>query len=405
VIELHQLRRSPNTLAQHYSRFRVGDRLLLSGHSHQAWPDVAAEGLAEAFEDAASGVDDKWDAAFAKADEIRAGFRSLLGDPRGEIALGGSTHDLVIRLLSSLDIRRRPKLVTTDGEFHTLRRQLTRLGEEGVEVVRVPAAPVNTLAERLAAQVDRTTSAVFVSYVLFETSHIVPGLGFLADICRNRSVELVVDAYHALGVVPFALHDLGLTDAWVLGGGYKYLQLGEGNCFLRLPAHAQELRPVVTGWYAEFGTLADERGPDRVAYAQGAGRFAGATYDPSSHYRGARVLRFFESQGLDADLLREVSLHQVRLLARCFDDLGLPDQVVTRDRQTPRADFGGFLSLRCKDAAGSQAGLADRGVRTDSRGAYLRFGPAPYLSDAQLESAMAALGDVVNGRDRTRTSR
>jgi selenocysteine lyase/cysteine desulfurase len=405
VTELNQLRRSPNALAQHYSRFRVGDRLLLSGHSHQAWPDVAAEGLAEAFEDAASGVDGKWDAAFAKANEIRAGFRSLLGDPRGEIALGASTHDVVIRMMSSLDIRRRPKVVTTDGEFHTLRRQLTRLAEEGVEVVRVPAAPVNTLAERLAAQVDGRTSAVFVSYVLFETSHIVPGLGLLADICRNRSVELVVDAYHALGVVPFALHDLGLTDAWVLGGGYKYLQLGEGNCFLRLPAHAQELRPVVTGWYAEFGALADVRRPDLVAYAEGADRFAGATYDPSSHYRGARVLRFFESQGLNADLLREVSLHQVDLLARCFDDLGLPDEVVTRDRQTPRAGFGGFLSLRCKDASDLQAGLAECGVRTDSRGAYLRFGPAPYLSDAQLESAMAILGDVVKGRDRTPTSR
>jgi kynureninase len=34
------LRRSPNPLAADYSRFRVGERLLLTGHSHQAWPDV-----------------------------------------------------------------------------------------------------------------------------------------------------------------------------------------------------------------------------------------------------------------------------------------------------------------------------------------------------------------------------
>ena len=34
----------PNALAPHYSRFRVGERLLLTGHSHQAWPDVALEG-------------------------------------------------------------------------------------------------------------------------------------------------------------------------------------------------------------------------------------------------------------------------------------------------------------------------------------------------------------------------
>src|SRR5205823_2670256 len=195
---------------------------------------------------------------------------ALLGDPPGEYALGASTHALVLRFLSAMELPRKPRLVTTAGEFHTLRRQLTRLEEEGVEVVRVPLDPVTTLAERVAAEVDDRTAAVLVSAVLFETSRLVPGLAHLADACRSRS---------------FALHDLGLTNAWVLGGGYKYLQLGEGNCFLRLPAHAQELRPVITGWYAEFGALADEHRPGAVAYAAGGDRFAGATYDPTSHYR------------------------------------------------------------------------------------------------------------------------
>jgi kynureninase len=67
VIELDDLRRTPNALASDYSSFRVADRLLLTGHSHQAWPDVAREGQLEAFEDAALCVDEKWDRAFAKA--------------------------------------------------------------------------------------------------------------------------------------------------------------------------------------------------------------------------------------------------------------------------------------------------------------------------------------------------
>jgi len=397
VTTLDDLRDDHNALAPHYSRFGVADRLLLSGHSHQAWPDVAEEGLRESFADAARDVDEKWGRAFAKADELRAGFRLLLGDPHGEYALGASTHDLVLRFLSAMELPRRPRLVTTDGEFHTLRRQLARLEEEGVEVVRVPLEPVTTLAERVAAEVDDNTAAVLVSAVLFETSRLVPGLAHLADSCRDRSIELVVDAYHALGVVPFALHDLGLTNAWVLGGGYKYLQLGEGNCFLRLPAHAQELRPVITGWYAEFGALADERHPGQVAYATGGDRFAGATYDPASHYRGARVQRFFAEQGLTPEFLREVSQHQVGLLASVFDSLDLPADVVTRDRSVPLDRLGGFLSLRCADAGALQAALAAQGVRTDSRGPYLRFGPAPYLSDTQLETAMNALGKVVHG--------
>ncbi|WET81263.1 kynureninase [Amycolatopsis sp. QT-25] len=397
MTNLDDLRRDPNALAAHYTEFGVADRILLTGHSHQAWPDVAREGLLEAFSDAAEEVDTKWDRAFAKADEMRAGFRALLGDPHGAIALGASTHDLVLRFLSAMELPRRPRLVTTDGEFHTLRRQLARLAEEGVEVVRVPATPVTTLAERVAAEVTEDTAAVFVSAVLFETSRLVPGLAHLADVCLAKSVDLVVDAYHALGVVPFPLHDLGLTNAWVLGGGYKYLQLGEGNCFLRMPAHAQELRPVVTGWYAEFGALADERRPGRVAYAHGSDRFAGATYDVTSHYRGARVFRFFAEHGLTPEFLREVSRHQIGFLAEGFDELGLPEDVITRDRGTPLDRIGGFLSLKCADAGALRATLAERGVRTDSRGQYLRFGPAPYLSDRQLDSALRILREVVDG--------
>ena len=102
------LRRAPNPLAPHYARFGVADRLLLTGHSHQAWPDVALEGQVEAFADAARLVDEKWERAFAKAGEVRAGFRALLGDPGGEIALGASTFELVPR-----QTRHRPRRTAT----------------------------------------------------------------------------------------------------------------------------------------------------------------------------------------------------------------------------------------------------------------------------------------------------
>jgi kynureninase len=382
-------------LAAHYSRFRVAERLLLSGHSHQAWPDVAFDGHVEAFDDAARHVDEKWGRAFAKADEVRAGFRALLGDPDGEIALGVNTHELVIRLLSALDLGARPRIVSTDGEFHTLRRQLARLSEAGLDVVRLPARPADTLAARLADAVDERTSAVLVSAVLFETGHIVGGLEALARACAHAGAEIVVDAYHALGAVPFALHEQGLGSAWVLGGGYKYLQLGEGNCFLRLPAHAEELRPAITGWYAEFGALAAEHDPSRVAYGRGAERFAGATYDPTSHYRAARVFAFFAEQGLTPERLRASYRRQIDLLAAGFDALGLDDALVTRDRALHLDRVGGFLALRSPRAGELQRALSQRGVLTDSRGPWLRLGPAPYLSDHQLETAIALLGEAV----------
>jgi selenocysteine lyase/cysteine desulfurase len=395
VITLADLTGPENALAPHYSRFRVAERLLLTGHSHQAWPDVALEGQLEAFTDAAEAVDDKWVRAFAKADEVRAGYRRLLGDPDGDIALGSNTHDLVIRFLSALDVRRRQRLVTTDAEFHTLRRQLGRFAEEGIDVVRVPASPVETLAARLADAIDERTAAVLASSVLFETARIVPNLDGLAVACARAGVELLVDAYHHLGVLPMPIHDLGLGTAWIVGGGYKYLQLGEGNCFLRLPPHAQSMRPVITGWYAEFGALADAERPDRVAYAGGGARFAGSTYDPTSHYRAARVFAFFDEHGLNPQMLRGVYRHQRGVLVSAFDALDAPEELISRDRDTPAEGFGGFLALSSPLAGRLKSALLERGVLADSRGTYLRLGPAPYLTDAQIESAVGILGETL----------
>src|SRR5262245_58920836 len=122
----------PNALASDYSLFRVSERLLLTGHSHQAWPDVGFEAQGHAWLDAARYVDDKWEHAFAQADRVRSGFARLLGHAGGGIALGSNTHELVVRLISALSLRERPKLVTTDGEFHTIRRPLDRLAEGGI---------------------------------------------------------------------------------------------------------------------------------------------------------------------------------------------------------------------------------------------------------------------------------
>ncbi len=398
MIRAESLYRSPNALAPHYSRFRVAERLLLTGHSHQAWPDRGFEAQQRAWLDAAEHVDEKWDRAFAIAEHVRHGFARLLDDPDGAIALGANTHELVIKFLSALPLRTRPRLVTTTGEFHTIRRQLDRLAEEGIEVVKVDASPAATVALRLARTVNDRTAAVLVSAVFYEYAHIAPNLATLLDACRRAGAELLVDAYHALNVVPFSLARARLGGAFVVGGGYKYCQLGEGNCFLRIPKDCA-LRPVITGWFSEFQFLSQAVASGPVQYSSGPDRFAGATYDPASHYRAAAVFDFFEEQRLTPELLREVSQHQVGLLAKLFDDLDADPMVISRDRSVPLEEIGGFLALGTPSAEKIARLLRERGVFTDHRGHILRFGPAPYLSDEQLTAAMAALGEVLRSSE------
>jgi kynureninase len=377
---------NPAELAKHYTRFRVTERILLTGHSHQAWPDVAFEAQQQAWLDAAELVDDVWDNAFEKANEVRHGFARLLDDSPDRIALAPNTHELVVRFLSALPLKKRPKLITTDGEFHTIRRQLDRLAEEGIEVVKVAAEPAATLAERLAQKVDDRTAAVLVSAVLYTNAHIVPHLKAVLEACERHGAELLVDAYHALNVVPFSLKKEGLQRAYVVGGGYKYCQLGPGNAFLRFPADTH-LRPVSTGWFSEFTNLA--KAPSgQVEYGPGPARFAGATYDFTSHYRGAAVFKFFEEQKLTSEKLRELSQRQVAVLAAGVG--GQPE--------VPLTDIAGFVSFRAADTAQLQRQLQRRDIWTDYRGERLRLGPAPYVAEGQLRRAIDAIGAVAARR-------
>jgi kynureninase len=381
-----------NPLAQYYSRFRVAERLLLTGHSHQAWPDVGFEGQQRAWLDAAEFVDDKWPRAAEQAAAVRAGFARLLGDRAENIALGQNTHELVTRWLSALPLLQRPRIVTTDGEFHSLRRQVDRLAEEGVAVVNVPARPVETLAERVIASLDSRTVCAMVSTVLFETAEIVPGLNVLAAECRRQGLPLLLDAYHQLNVIPFDLHRMGLDDVFVTGGGYKYCQLGEGNCFLRVP-HESQLRPVLTGWFAEFDALEDTS-KGQVLYGNGAAAFGGATYDVTSHYRAAAVFAFHKEQGLTPDRLRAISRHQVGLLKTEFEKLDLSPSLA-RVEPVPDERRGGFLAIRAAAAKDTAQRLRERGVHVDARGDILRMGPAPYLRDDQLRDSVRALGEAL----------
>jgi kynureninase len=393
-----ELYRTPNALAPYYSHFGVSERLLLTGHSHQAWPDRACQGQLQAWEDAAEYADLKWEKAFERAERVREGFRRLLDDPDGLYSLAASTHDLLVRFLSALPLAERPRLVVTDCEFHSLRRQVDRLAEAGIEIERIPSHPAESVGERLAAAVDDRTAAVMVSTVFYRDARIAGDLSAATEACRRHGAELLLDVYHQLGVVPFSLRQRQLEEAFVVGGGYKYCQLGEGNCFLRFPSGCR-MRPVITGWFAEFGELSESQGSaDRVRYDRGDQRFAGATYDPTSHYRAAEVFDFFAEHHLTPELLRQVSQHQVGLLARFLDESDLDQAVIRRDHDIPIEQLGGFLALHSPHAESLHHLLLERGVLTDYRDQRLRFGPAPYLSDTQLEESIALLAEAVRER-------
>jgi kynureninase len=382
-------------LARHYQHFDVANRLLFTGHSHQAWPDVAREAQIEAFDTAARLVDTKWDVVFEKIRVMRDYLRIFYDDPNGQYTHNENTHNLFVRWLSGLDMQSKRTIITTDTEFYSIGRQLNRLQEEGFQIVRLPALPLDGFSARLRETISADTLAVMISRVYFETGLINHELSTVNRICREFGVPLLIDDYHGTNVVPISLAAADMEDAYILIGGYKYLQWGEGNCFLRFPSNCA-LRPVVTGWFSGFSTLKTWKKDGPVAYDEGDLRFAGATFDGASAFRGAAVANFFSEQGLTPKILRRLYTEQVALLKYRFMALDINPRLLRLHHEYPIESTGGFLSLKGPQAGEIWKKLMDEGVFTDYRGEILRFGPAPYIVSSQIDQAMQILKNVVH---------
>lgn len=372
-----------------YSRFLVPGRVLLTGHSHQAWPDAARDALLTCFDDAARFVDDKWDeAVFPRLARVGQAVLARMGfDPGDAIAFGKSTHELVYRLLTCLPLASRPRIVTTQSEFHSMRRQLARLAEEGVPVEWVASRPREGLAERVLDALTPGTAMLAMSAVLFDDAHVVPRLGEIIARAAEIGAIVLVDAYHAFNVVPLAWGP-AKAQVFAVAGGYKYAEFGEGLCWMRVPEDCA-LRPVYTGWFADFGALARPQG-GVVGYASGGVRFAGATFDPTAIYRAEAALAHFDRFGLSPERLRAMSLRQTRRILDRFDARGRgADVLAARDD----ARRGGFVTLRVTGPEARVRRLRERGVFVDARGETLRLGPAPYLTDDEIDRGTDAVID------------
>jgi len=383
-----------NRLAPHYSHFGVSNRLLFTGHSHQAWPDVARSGLLESFEVSASKVDKKWELAFEKTEKLRAYLRNYYDDADGMYTLGQNTHQLLITWLSALDINRDSKIITTEGEFHSMSRQLKRLNEEGLEIITLPSWPDELFIDRLKKEIDDNTTALMCSRVYFQSGLINRAMDEAAAVARRHGVPFLIDDYHGTNVVPLSIKEANLEDCYLLIGGYKYLQWGEGNCFLRYPKTCT-LRPVITGWFASFSTIEDSKDNQKVQYEDDNQLFASATFDSASQFRAATVVDFFRKQGLTPTVLRRQYLQQTAFMREKFMALDIQESVISLHHNENIEHNGGFLALKTSHASTLQRMLMKRNVFTDARGDTLRLGPAPYTTSKQIEDCFDMLDDCI----------
>ena len=377
----------------HYSRFLggLGERLHFCAHSHHPWPDCTREAHLRAWDDAAERADEKWGIvlheAIPRAQEAIAGVLRL-PEPKN-VAFAPNTHEFVCRLLSCLPAR--PRVLTTDSEFHSFSRQAARLEEDGADVKRVPVESFSTFVERFVREAKKGPwDLVFLSQVFFNSGHRLAE-SELADIAAAVGAKtiVVVDGYHGFMAVPTNLSGLA-NRAFYLAGGYKYAQAGEGVCFMTVPSDCA-LRPRNTGWFADFSAL-EKGGSSPVGYGENGWRFWGSTFDPSGLYRWNAVTAWRRSLDLTVE---KSDAHARALQARFLKRLAEKSRGPFRTEALISTDLtrlGHFLTFRLPGAAAqSQCLSAEHGVLTDARGDRLRFGFGLYHDEADIDVLFSRL--------------
>jgi selenocysteine lyase/cysteine desulfurase len=299
--------------------------------------------------------------------------------------------------LSRPNIQTKPlALLTSDGEFHSFRRQAARWQEQDIVRLReVPCEPFGTFTERyLEAVAQQPPDVAFVSHVMYKTGLRFDGIDTLASYAQPDRTWVVIDGYHAFMAFPVDLGSLA-DRVFYLAGGYKYAMSGEGAGFLSAPPQFGP-RPTNTGWFAEFASI--EAQTTGLSYPANGMRFMGATFDPSALYRFNAVRAMLDAEQLDTAAVHE----RVEYLRNKLEAAIISRRVgILNDAQMLNPNASGpnsrYIALRDARASDLKAILLERDVVADARGDILRIGFGLYHNDVDIDMLCHILerGDTV----------
>lgn len=370
-----------------FSRFLSAEpnRLHFAAHSHHYWPDVTLAAQTQAFDDAALYVDEKWGRNFSTLiPDVQKQIAEILKLPDPEtICFSPNTHDFVVKLLSCFPTDRKIRILTTDSEFYSFRRQAERYAEEDlIELTIVPTHPFDSFVDRFIEAAKGLHDMVYFSHVFFNSGFAVTPLD---EVVKSISMAtprsyIVVDGYHGFMARPTDLSKIA-GRAFYLAGGYKYAMAGEGACFMHCPADFGA-RPRITGWFAEMDSLAAAK-TGKVSYEEGGARFYGATFEPSGLYRMRAVFKWLKSRSITVDIIHDhVHKLQNELVNKIENRDINADTLVVPIGDKRR---GNFLTFQTTNAEALKNMLKRKNIIVDNRGNRLRFGFGIYhdMSDIQ----------------------
>ena len=179
--------------------------------------------------------------------ELRGRVEALFDAPAGSVALMPSTSACLAAISSSLDWKKRNRIVTTELDFPTLLYQWKVRPDAEMVVLESPDG-VHIDPQQFADAVDDRTLAIATSHVFFTTGAI-QDLAAIADIARRAGAYSLIDGYQGAGQVAVDLPATGVD--FYTAGPLKWLCGGPGLAYLYVREDLiAGLEPRITSWFA-----------------------------------------------------------------------------------------------------------------------------------------------------------
>ena len=311
----------------------------------------------------------------------------LIGAPSGSVAMVPTVSQAQAMIVSALTFTpARDEIVMTALDFPSVRYVTDELAPKLGARVSVVSTDDNICidAQRVRDAITTRTKLVAISHVLFKSAFIVD-VGPIIEKAHAVGALVLLDAYHAVGVIPVDVRALGVD--FYMGGVLKWLCGGPGGCFLWVsPEQSASLRPVLTGWQAHQRPFAFE---PTLEPASGAWRWLGGTPTVPALYAALDGPAIIGEAGLPA--VRAKSRRQTAHLIALADARGF---TVSAPRDPDRR--GGTVAFDVPHGAAVAQALLSRDIVIDYRpGAGIRVAPHFYTTDEELDAAVAVLDEIL----------
>lgn len=369
-----------------FSKVLQRQGIYLANHSLGRPLDQTALDVATGVAEWYAGLGEAWEPWLAQQNRVRSLLAGLLGVTRADCIVPKTSAGQGLRTVLNL-YDRPPRVLSTRGEFDSIDLILRLYAERGRLALRMvePDERGWFATEALLQALDQPTDLLVVSQVMFMTGQVLIDLPAVVAKAHAQGARVVVDTYHALGVLPV---DLTVLDAdFAIGGGYKYLRGGPGSCWLYVRPSIADAGAVSldTGWFAKRQPFAYER-PHPPQFAAGGDAFLESTPPVLVPYQAAAGLEFQTLMGTQR--LRDYGLGVSRQLIAALARHGIAAEGGCEDR-------GAFVVVRHPQARELAQDLGRRGVDCDARAHYLRLTPDLLTRPEELTVAASAVALAV----------